>query len=114
MIKKGEEAGKKIPYLPSGEKVEGVLYKTLAVSEKMMVTVWYLDKDAVVPHHYHPHEQVGYVVSGEIMIDIDSNSANLKSGDTYAIPGGSSHSVTVVSDSLVIDVFSPPREDYRD
>ena len=114
MIKKSEEAVKKTPYLPSGERVEGVLYQTIATGERVMVTTMFYDKDAMVPYHSHLHEQAGYVVSGIIILDIDGSQFTLKAGDSYVIPGNLRHSVTAKIDSLVVDVFSPPREDYQD
>ena len=114
MIKKGADARKKVPQLPSGEKVEGVRYQTLATGEKLMITTMFLDRGAVIPHHSHPHEQAGYIVSGNVILDSEGKKTILTAGDSYAIPGGASHAVTATEESLIVDVFSPPREDYRD
>ncbi|MHC4757531.1 MAG: cupin domain-containing protein [Planctomycetota bacterium] len=114
MIKKNQEAPKKSPYRPSGEKIEGVLYQTLATGEKMMVTTMFYDKDVIVQQHSHPHEQAGYVVSGIVVIDISGTQTTLEPGDSYVIPSKSPHSFTAKKNSLVVDVFSPPREKYRD
>ncbi len=114
MIKRGHEAKKKTPYLPSGDGVEGVLYQTLATGERMMITTMSYDEDSVVPHHSHPHEQAGYIVSGIIVLDVESNQTTLRAGDSYVIPGNSRHGVKAKERTLVLDVFSPPREDYRD
>jgi quercetin dioxygenase-like cupin family protein len=114
MIKRDQEARKKTPHLPSGEAVEGVLYQTLATGETMMITAMSYGEDAAVPHHSHPHEQAGYIVSGIIVLDVESNQTTLGAGDSYVIPGDSRHSVTAKERTLVVDVFSPPREDYRD
>jgi mannose-6-phosphate isomerase-like protein (cupin superfamily) len=89
MIKKSHQAAKKIPYRPSGDKVESVSYQTLATGEKMMVTTMFYDKDAVVQQHSHPHEQAGYVVSGIVVIDISGIQTTLEPGDSYVIPGKS-------------------------
>ncbi len=114
MIKRDQEARKKTPHLPSGDEVEGVLYQTLATGERMMITTMYYDEDVVVPQHSHPHERAGYVVSGIIVLDVESNQTTLMAGASYVVPGNSRHAVTAKERTLVVDVFSPPREDYRD
>ncbi len=114
MIKRDREARKKTPHLPSGERVEGVLYQTLATGERMMMTTMHYDADVVVPSHSHRHEQAGYVVSGSIVLDEEGSQTTLAAGDSYVIPSNSRHSLTTREVALVVDVFSPPREDYRD
>ncbi|MGE5397018.1 MAG: cupin domain-containing protein [Chitinophagales bacterium] len=114
MFKKINEAPKKIPYLPTGEKVEGVLYQTLAAGSEMMITTMIYEKDAQVPAHAHPEEQAGFVVSGRIELSIGNDVMILSPMDSYVVPGGVLHSAKSLEDSLVIDVFSPPREDYKD
>ncbi len=73
-----------------------------------------LRKGSVIPPHQHPNEQIGIVISGRLRMRIGAEQATLGSGDGYSIPSGTEHSVDVLEDSLVLDVFSPPREDYRD
>ena len=73
-----------------------------------------LDADAVVPLHSHPHEQLGYVLSGEITMTIDGVDHPLKPEDAYQIPGGIEHSARAGSAGCrVLDIFQPVREDYR-
>jgi quercetin dioxygenase-like cupin family protein len=66
-----------------------------------------------VPNHSHPHEQAGYVVSGKIQITIDDKSFDLGAGDSYCAPSNVPHSAFALEHSVVLDIFSPPREDYR-
>ncbi|TEB17110.1 Cupin domain protein [Pelotomaculum sp. FP] len=114
MFKNISEAPKKTPYLPTGEKVEGVLYQTLAFGKEMMITTMIYEKDAIVPAHAHPQEQAGFVVSGRIELTIGDDIKILNPLDSYVILGGVLHSAKALNDSLAIDVFSPPREDYKD
>ena len=69
---------------------------------------------AVVPNHTHPHEQAGLVLQGEFEFTIGGETKWVRPGDAYVIPGGVEHSL-VGSDgwSLVLDIFSPPREEYK-
>ena len=95
------------------EMLAGVVRRTMGTGEKMMLVEVELAKDAVVPLHKHIHEQVGYIVSGKVRFVIDGRANILSTGDSYAIPGNVEHEATALETSVVIDVFSPPREEYR-
>ncbi|MGJ3239505.1 MAG: cupin domain-containing protein [Anaerolineae bacterium] len=95
------------------EMIEGVHRRTMATTDEAMLCQFVLETDAVVPTHHHMNDQVGYVVSGKIEMTIGDKVQVLKPGDSYAIPGGIHHSAIALEDSVIIDVFSPPREDYR-
>lgn len=62
--------------------------------------------------HTHPHEQIGYVISGEYLLTIDDKEYELNAGDSYAIAANKTHSFKVLKSGEVIDVFTPIREDY--
>lgn len=91
---------------------EGVSFKTVAHGEKTHLTEFHLAKGSVIPEHSHPHEQTGYLVSGRLKFRIGAETFEARSGDGWNIGGGVAHGVDVLEDSLVIEVFSPPREDY--
>lgn len=95
------------------EMLPGIHRRTMATTDEAMLCEFYLERDAVVPPHQHMNDQVGYVVSGKIEITIGDEFRTCGQGDSYAIPGGVIHSAHAVMDSIVIDVFSPPRDDYR-
>lgn len=66
-----------------------------------------------VPFHQHPHEQLGHVIEGSMLLTIGDDERELRPGDAYAIPGGVQHCATGGSDGcLALDVFAPPREEY--
>ncbi len=65
-----------------------------------------------VPFHRHPQEQAGYVISGEIRISFGDFDQILSSGDSYVIPENTDHKVEVIKAGEVIDVFTPPRDEY--
>jgi len=82
--------------------------------EAGMLNLVELDPDAVVPLHSHPHEQLGFVLSGEITMTIDGVDHPLSPDGAYTIPGGVAHGARAgASGCRVIDVFVPVREDYR-
>ena len=94
---------------------KGLNLDSLAVGEKSMVTKMNYVKGNFASMHTHPHEQCGYVISGEYRLIIDGDrkiDVIMHPGDTYAIPGNTPHSFEVIEGGEVIDVFTPHREDY--
>ena len=91
---------------------KGVSFEVLAVGEKSMLTKMNYKIDNNVPKHSHPNEQNGYVVSGEYMIEYGDVKEIIKQGDSYSISENIEHSLVVIKAGEVIDVFTPPREDY--
>lgn len=91
---------------------KGVNFEVLACGEKSMVTKMNYKIGDKVPLHSHPNEQSGYVVSGEYIIEYGEISEKLKAGDSYCIPENVEHTWEVIVGGEVIDVFTPPREDY--
>jgi quercetin dioxygenase-like cupin family protein len=83
-------------------------------ADKMMLSVVDLDSGSAVGAHSHPHEQVGVVLSGRLHFFIGDEDRVLTAGDVYRIPGGVTHRVvTLEGPARALDVFAPPREDYR-
>lgn len=95
---------------------KGVSLDSLAIGEKSMVTKMNYVKGNFATTHQHPHEQCGYVISGEyrLKVEIPEESIDilLHAGDSYAIPGNTPHSFEVIEGGEVVDVFTPQREDY--
>jgi len=94
--------------------IKGVHRKTLAVGDKSMLIEFTLDEGAVLPLHSHPHEQIGYLLSGELQFTIGEEEHIAKTGDSWAIPGDVKHAVRVIKNAVVVEVFAPIREDYLD
>ncbi len=92
--------------------LDKIKQKTLVYGDKTLMAEFKLEKGANLPQHSHPHEQTGYLVSGQMDITIDSVTHQVKSGDSWCIPGGVEHHAKVIEDSVAIEVFSPVREDY--
>jgi len=90
----------------------GVNFRTLACGERTHLTEFRLAKGSVIPEHAHPQEQTGYLVAGRMTFTIAGERFETLPGDGWNISGGVSHSVYVAEDCVVIEVFSPAREDY--
>lgn len=92
---------------------EGTRIRTLH-GEKLMMSFVTLQPQSVVAEHSHPHEQMGMVLEGTFELTIDGESQVLKKGDAYLIPSNVKHSARSLGASAVaLDIFSPPREDYK-
>jgi quercetin dioxygenase-like cupin family protein len=92
--------------------LEGVRFKTIASGEKTHLTEFRLSQGTTIPTHSHPHEQTGYLVSGRMTFLIEDEVFDAEPGDGWNIAGNIEHGVEVLEDSIVIEVFSPVREEY--
>jgi quercetin dioxygenase-like cupin family protein len=82
---------------------------------RAMINLIEFEPGATVPLHSHPHEQLGLVLRGMQALVIDGNAHELGPMDGYVIPGDVEHSAYCGPEgALVIDVFQPVREDYRE
>jgi quercetin dioxygenase-like cupin family protein len=97
---------------PYRQPLEGVRFKSLAHGDKTHLTEFRLEKGSNIPMHAHPHEQTGYLISGKMRFTIADEIHVAETGDGWNIPGYVEHGVEVQEDALVIEVFSPVREDY--
>ena len=79
------------------------------------LTLGYIEvkKGTVMPEHFHVHEQITYVIEGQLDMIIGGESCPLTAGMYHVIPSNVPHSATAPVDCKVIDVFSPVREDYK-
>ena len=94
------------------EVLEKIQKKTLVYGDRTLMAEFRLEHGADLPRHSHPHEQTGYLVSGEIELSIGDETHQVKPGDSWCIARGVEHKATVLEDSVAIEVFSPVREDY--
>ena len=82
--------------------------------DRVMMVIVDIDEDAEVPTHSHPHEQTGTVLKGTMELEIGDESRVLTQGDFYVIPGGVEHAARPVGGPCTaLDIFSPPREEYK-
>ena len=83
--------------------------------EGAMLNLIEFEPGAEVPLHSHPHEQLGIVLRGVQVLVVDGVDHPLGPMEGYVLPGGVEHSARCGPDgALVLDVFQPVREDYRD
>jgi quercetin dioxygenase-like cupin family protein len=83
--------------------------------EGAMLNLVELEPNAVVARHSHPHEQLGVIIRGSMTLEVDGTDHLLEEMDAYTLPGGVEHEgIAGPEGTLVLDVFRPVREDYRD
>jgi quercetin dioxygenase-like cupin family protein len=92
--------------------VSGITRRILAHSSELMLTEHILEKGAVLPEHQHSHVQLVYLVSGELLIEMDGKRFTMKKGDSLAIPSNLNHKATALRESVALDIFAPARADY--
>ncbi|MFI5097187.1 MAG: cupin domain-containing protein [Candidatus Acidiferrales bacterium] len=79
---------------------------------KLMLARVFMKKGAHVPKHQHHNEQVTYILEGALKFAIDGKEIVVKAGEVLCIPGNMPHEAWAVEDTLDLDVFTPPREDW--
>ncbi len=82
--------------------------------ERITLAVVELDPNSVVPEHSHENEQLGLVLSGSLSFRVAEETRELGPGGTWRITANTPHEVrTGPEGAVVIDVFSPVREEYK-
>lgn len=90
----------------------GLIRRILAHNEKMMLVEHRMDGTWVGARHSHPHDQMVYVIKGRLRFCCGSEEFDAKAGDSFVLRGGVEHSARTLEPAIVLDVFTPCREDY--
>ena len=98
--------------IPWEELGGGIKRKIMAHDEQMMIVKVAFEKGGVGAMHSHPHTQASYVESGVFELTIGDEVKNLKAGDAYFVPSDVEHGAVCLQDGVLIDVFTPRREDF--
>jgi quercetin dioxygenase-like cupin family protein len=72
-----------------------------------------LKAGSAVPEHHHVHEQITYILEGQLDMTIGGKPISLTPGMYHVIPSNTPHSAIAITDCKAIDTFSPVREDYK-
>ena len=84
-----------------------------AHGESMTMGLVEIKAGSNLPQHQHVHEQITYILEGQLDMMIGDKFCPLTAGMFYVIPSNTPHGATAVTDCKVIDVFNPVREDYK-
>jgi quercetin dioxygenase-like cupin family protein len=90
----------------------GLTRRVLAYNDKLFLAEHHMVKGWAGAMHSHPHDQIVYVVRGHLKVNCLGKIFELCTGDTFVVRGGVQHGASALEDSLVVDVFTPCREDY--
>jgi quercetin dioxygenase-like cupin family protein len=99
------------------ERVTDQIDRRVVVGERMMLAHVYLAKGSVVPKHSHENEQLTYILEGALKFWIGEDGAQeliVRAGEVLVIPSNVPHKAEALEDTLDVDVFSPPRQDWLD
>lgn len=91
---------------------EGVQRQITGYDDKIMMVNVKFDTGGIGPLHQHHHSQVTYIARGKFEMTIGDEKRILKAGDSFYIPSNVLHGLTCLEEGLLIDVFSPIREDF--
>jgi quercetin dioxygenase-like cupin family protein len=94
------------------ELLPGIFMKTLTYGENSHLCEFRLKQGAIIPVHHHPQEQTGYLVQGSLRFFGDEGETIVEAGWSWNFKGGVSHGAEALVDSVLIEVFSPLRQDY--
>jgi quercetin dioxygenase-like cupin family protein len=97
------------------ERVSDMLERRLITGDRMMLAHVYLKKGCIVPKHSHENEQLTYILEGALKFWIGEDGAEeitVRAGEVLLIPSNIPHKAEALEETLDVDVFSPPRQDW--
>jgi quercetin dioxygenase-like cupin family protein len=99
------------------ERVSDMLERRLITGDRMMLAQVYLKKGCIVPKHSHDNEQLTYILEGALRFWIGDDGAEeivVHAGEVLLIPSNLPHKAEALEETLDVDIFSPPRQDWLD
>jgi quercetin dioxygenase-like cupin family protein len=94
------------------EDLNPLLQRQMVVGQNMMLARVLLKKGCIVPEHSHHNEQLTYILEGALKFWIDGKEIVVSAGEVLAIPPHMPHKAEALEDTVDLDVFNPPREDW--
>ncbi|AWM33688.1 cupin domain-containing protein [Hymenobacter nivis] len=99
------------------ERMTDLISRRFITGDKTMLAHVYLKKGALVPKHHHENEQITYILEGALRFHLGDDQAQeiiVRAGEVLHIPSNVPHSAEALEDTLDVDIFSPPRQDWID
>ena len=97
------------------ETLKGTITRKLITGERMMIAHVHLKKGDDVPRHQHENEQLTYILEGALRLWFGANDEReitVRAGEVVVIPSNVPHRALALEDTLDVDVFNPPRQDW--
>jgi quercetin dioxygenase-like cupin family protein len=115
-VKKSTKAGLKPEHIPwktvELESLNPLLQRQFVVGQDVMLARVLLKKGCIVPEHSHYNEQITYILEGALKFWIDDKVIVVNAGEVLTIPPHVPHKAEALEDTVDLDVFNPPREDW--
>ena len=94
------------------EDLNPLLKRQFVVGENVMIARILLKKGCVVPLHSHHNEQVTYILEGALKFGLNGEEVVVRAGEVLCIPPNVPHQAVALEDTVDLDIFTPPREDW--
>jgi quercetin dioxygenase-like cupin family protein len=94
------------------EQLNPLIDREMVVGGKIMLARVLMKKGAHVPMHHHHNEQVTYILEGALKFSIGGKEVVVRAGEVLCIPSNVPHEAWAIEDTVDLDVFDPPREDW--
>lgn len=94
------------------EQLNPLLDRQMITGDKIMLARVLLKKGCIVPEHSHENEQVTYILEGALKFWIGGKEIVVHAGEVLCIPANLPHKAEAVEDTVDLDVFYPPRQDW--
>jgi quercetin dioxygenase-like cupin family protein len=97
------------------EQLKGGLTRRLITGERMMIAHVHFKKGDDVPRHSHENEQITYILEGALQFWLGANGEHeviVRAGEVLVIPSNLAHRALALEDTLDVDIFNPPRQDW--
>lgn len=94
------------------EDLNPLLQRQFVVGSEVMVARVLLKSGCVVPLHHHHNEQISYMIEGALRFWVDGRELVVRAGEVLIIPPHMPHKAEALVDSVSLDIFHPPREDW--
>lgn len=106
----------KAKYIPwntvEREHLNPLIDREMLTGQNLMLARVIMKKGAHVPLHHHHNEQVTYILEGALKFAIDGKEIVVRAGEVLCIPSNMPHEAWALEDTVDLDVFDPPREDW--
>lgn len=97
------------------EKLSNFIDRRMVTGDKAMLTHVYIKKGGIVPLHHHENEQITYILEGALKFWVGSEDAEpivVRAGEVLVLPSNLPHKAEALEDTLDVDIFTPPRQDW--
>ncbi|MEJ2055688.1 MAG: cupin domain-containing protein [Calditrichaceae bacterium] len=90
----------------------GITRQIIGYDSNIMMVKVFFSRGAIGKMHSHPHQQISYILSGKFEVNIGGKIVILGMEDSFKAPSNIDHEVKCVEEGIILDTFSPLREDF--